>query len=457
MKNSGLMDGRTATPRADGAATRRCHLVGVAGVGMSALAQALVGLGRPVSGSDRYRDQNEDLPVLRRLEKAGVVLLPQDGSGVTPDVESVVVSTAVEESNPDVARAVREGVSLAHRAKMLAELIGRARCVAITGTCGKTTVTGMVGWVLTALGADPTVVNGGALVDWVAEDRVGSVRMGRSGLWVVEADESDRSLLRFHPEVALITNAAPDHFGLEETKELFERFARQTSGWVLRGWDEHAPWHGFEPRLVGWRGEFEYGGERFCVNLPGRHNAENALQAAVLCERMGWPLREIAEALASFRGIERRLEQVGMAKDVMVVDDYAHNPAKIAAAWNAARLRSRRVLAVWRPHGYRPLALMMEQLANTFERLSGREDRLYVLPVYYAGGTANRSMDSDVLVERLRTRGVEAHFAAEPFDALAVRVARELRPGDTVLVMGARDPKLPELARRILAALQAES
>jgi UDP-N-acetylmuramate--alanine ligase len=386
----------------------RCHLVGVAGVGMNPLAQALLAAGWPVSGSDRYLDQGHELDVLGKLARAGVQLVPQDGRGIGPDTRAVVVSTAIEADNPDLAAAGRLGVPVRHRAEMLAELTRDRTCVAVTGTSGKTTVTGMLGWILEQLGADPTVVNGGAVLNWVSPDRIGNVRTGRSGLWVVEADESDRSVLRFFPEWAIITNLSADHFGLEDTRALFEQFRTQVRRGAVLGWEPGAPWHTVEPRLAADGCRFEFRGIDFHVPLLGRHNAENALQAAVLCERMGYSLAAVADALRRFGGIQRRLERVGAAGGVAVIDDYAHNPAKIAAAWAAVAPCYRRVLGVWRPHGYKPLALMFENLVETFSRCCRPGDRLWLLPVYYAGGTAERQADSDRLAAALQARGVAA-------------------------------------------------
>jgi UDP-N-acetylmuramate--alanine ligase len=176
------------------------HLVGVAGVGMSALAQVLLGQGMRVSGSDRHFDRGEDLEVIAKLRGAGVRFLPQDGRGVTAGTAGVVVSTAIEKGNPDLEAAECRAVPVMHRAEMLARAAAGKRCVAVTGTSGKSTVTGMIGWILDQAGADPVVVNGAPVLNWVTPAAVGNVRLGKSDLWVLEADESDRSLLRYHPD-----------------------------------------------------------------------------------------------------------------------------------------------------------------------------------------------------------------------------------------------------------------
>jgi UDP-N-acetylmuramate--alanine ligase len=200
-------------------------------------------------------------------------------------------------------------------------------------------------------------------------------------------------------------------------------------------------------------GSFVLEGVRMEVRLPGLHNACNALLAARMCRRLGVGLREVREGLRSFRGIARRLEHVGRARGVDVVDDYAHNPAKIRAAWAAVARRRRRVLGVWRPHGYGPLRNMMDALADAFAGAMRPGDRLFLLPVYDAGGTADRSVRSGHLAALLRGRGVAVE-EARGLAALARRLAGEAKRGDAVLIMGARDPHLPRLARRVLAALR---
>jgi len=433
-------------------AKRSYHLCGVGGIGMSAVAQVLVAKGHRVSGSDRAYDAASGVPVFRQLERAGVRLCCQDGSGVTDQTDIVVVSTAIEDDNPDVGAAQRFGVSVRHRAEILAELAGQGRCLAVTGTSGKTTVTALAGWILTELGADPTVVNGGSVIEWMTERAVGNVRLGQSDLWVVEADESDRSLLRFHPEWAIITNVSKDHFELHELASMFNTFTDQTATAPVTDADLDAVL-GHSEITCSARGiEFTYAGTRFSLALIGEHNVRNALQAVLMTERMGYAPGDIAAALKSFGGVHRRLENVGHARSVGVFDDYAHNPAKIAAAWKAVRVFANRVVGIWQPHGYGPLAHMYDELLDEFEGLWRAGDRVFVRPVFYAGGTADRTVSSGPFVVDLCQRGVEAEVL-ENDDAAMRRVVQGLGPGDVVLSMGARDPMLPDYARRLLEML----
>jgi UDP-N-acetylmuramate--alanine ligase len=402
-----------------------------------------------VSGSDRYLDAGEDLEVLPKLRRAGVRLVPQDGSGVTAQTQAVVASTAIEADNPDLAAAARNGVPTVHRSVMLARLCEGKELIAVTGTSGKTTVTGMVGFLLEQLGDDPTVVNGGVVANWESADAIGNVRTGRSNLWAIEADESDRSLLNFAPHWAIITNMSADHFPLEETRSLFAAFAAKVKKGIV-GPPNHPILHSLQLSAAGSR--FTYTGQEFHLPLLGRHNAENALLAVMLCERLGHPLDRIAAALSGFRGIRRRLDVAGAARGVTVIDDYAHNPAKLRAAWEAVAPYYARVLAVWRPHGFGPLAKMFDDLKALFADLGTRCERLYILPVYNVGGTASATLTSADLVSALASAGAPAELVPD-YDGLIRRIVGIARPGDVVLSMGARDPGLPALARRILAAL----
>jgi len=429
------------------------HFTGVAGVGMSAIAQVLCAQGNVVTGSDRDNDAGKDLEVIRKLKISGVAFVPQDGSGVSKNTAGVVVSTAIESDNPDVLAAGRLGVPLIHRAEMLARLADGTSCVAVTGTSGKSTVTGMIGWMLDFLGADPVVVNGAPVLNWCDEERVGNMRYGASSLWVIEADESDKSLLKYYPDWAVITNVSKDHFELAETMQLFRTFAGQVKKGVISIIEQPDLFQSFNPQVSATGSSFVYQDTEFVVPVPGRHNAENALYAVIMCERLGYPLNRIRKALMAFKGIQRRLELVGEVRGVTVIDDYGHNPAKIKAAWLAMAQAHRRIIGIWRPHGYRPLASMIDELVGLFSEVCRPSDYLYIMPVYDAGGTADRSIRSEMLVDRLREKGLPASYLPDT-DRMAEEISSRAKPGDVVMTMGARDPHLPELARKILQSVR---
>lgn len=438
----------------------RFHIIGVGGVGMSALAEGLLAAGHEVSGSDRWLDQDRRLEVFDRLERAGLTLLPQDGRGIASDVDAVIFSTAIEQDNADLAAADRLGVPRLHRADMLERMLRGRKLIAVAGTAGKTTVTGLLGFLLEHAGLDPLVINGGSAIDWMDASHTGAVRAGQGDWAVAELDESDRSLLRFAPEHAIVTNLSQDHFPLDDTIALFRDFAARVRGQTLCG-------PGVEGRLrqdprtsprletpdirlertPEWRG-FVLEGEAYPVALPGDHNLLNALMAVAMARKLGVAPEALRQGLAAFRGMHRRLEYVGRRRGAIVIDDYAHNPAKIEAAWTAARAMGTRVLAYWRPHGYGPLAAMRAALTQTILAISRPSDRLFVLPVFYAGGTADARYTSEDWVAELRGRGAAAE-AVPHYAALASALRAHMTEGDVVLGMGARDPDLPLFARSL--------
>lgn len=433
------------TPRVMKAGTNSVHLVGIGGVGMSALAQALLDGGATVSGSDRLLDGGDATETLQCLQRQGVALYPQDGSAIRPGLSRLVVSSAIEPGNPDLLAAKRHNVPVVHRARELADLTAERRLIAVTGTSGKSSVTAMLAWLLAEAGLDPQVINGAAVCGWDAQGaRIGSVRAGHGDWAVIEADESDRSLLGFAPAHAIITNRSADHFDAAETDRIFDAFRGRVGGTVI---EDQPPDDVLLPAR-GWHSGFRFEGVAFEIPLPGRHNGCNAWQAVRMAHALGLEAHTLARALARFPGVERRLQRVGVCGGATVIDDYAHNPAKLAAAWQTVAGVFPRIAGVWRPHGYAPLRNNLDELAATFIRSVRPQDRLYVLPVYDAGGTARRDVNAHDLVARLTPCGVSATVVPDLATAEA-RLRIDAQAATALLVCGARDPGLPRLARRL--------
>ena len=448
----------------------RFHYAGLGGSGMSALAQFQVMSGGRASGSDRAFDRGERAAGRAQLGKLGIAIHRQDGSGIGDDCAALVVSTAVESQVPDVATARRRGLPIVHRAELLAHYVARFRTIAVAGTSGKSTVVAMIFEILRGAGRRPSVITGGDLVVLQREGLWGNAWFGGSDLLVVEADESDGSLVRYAPALAVVLNLQRDHKEMEEVAAMFATLAVRTREGLVVGEAENlaelargATVFGFGPGAAV-RGEdvvLEAGASRFSVEgtafalpVPGRHNVENALAAIAACRRLDLPLAEMAAPLAAFQGVGRRFQSLGVARGIEVVDDFAHNPAKLEAAIATARARvpRGRVLAIYQPHGYGPTRFLRRDFVATFAGALGPEDRLWMLEVYYAGGTATRDFSAADIVAEIAAKGTRAEFAASrPW--LIARVAAEARPGDLVLVMGARDPSLTDLARDILLTL----
>ena len=416
----------------------RIHLVGIGGVGMSALAQAYLDAGYAVSGADRSLACGANpSAVLRALALQGVTLSADDGSGVMSEVSRVVVSTAIEATNRDLLRAQELGIPVTHRAAALAEVLQPRKLLGVAGTCGKSTVTAILGHILSVCGFDPVVVNGAQIVGWDEKGtRVGSVRkasgVSTSDAWAVaEIDESDKSLVAFKPFAAIVTNASADHYSKEEMDEVFDNFVKDVPGPIVDGRTEP-----IVPSEIA-----------RTIPLPGEHNALNAECAIRLARALGADAQQIAAAVKTFPGVERRLQKIGEKNGIAVYDDYAHNPEKLHAMLTTLQAAyPKGVAVVWRPHGYAPLRKMGDALAQMFRETLRSCDLLVLPPVYDAGGTTDRSVNSDSLVNPLS--GLPVQLVRDLDEAESVLRARASAFG-AMVTAGARDPGLPELARRL--------
>lgn len=411
---------------------QRIHFIGIGGVGMNGLAQLTALSDYSVSGSDRGYNPASEL--FQALGKIGIAFFPQDGSGISKATTQVVYSTAIESDNPDWVKAKEFGIPLLHRAEFLKQLIGNDELIAVAGTAGKTTTTGMLGWIFECLGKDPSVYTGAAVLNWKSEGSPGNIRKGSSNLWIIEADESDKSFLNFHPTHSIITNISKDHYELDELHTMFDQFESQTSGTTIRGQSRNSV------KILDY--------ETDSYAMLGQHNLENAGCAALLCHELGLDMEPVRDALARFKGIERRLEVAGTVDGITLIDDYAHNPAKIAAALSAVAEAYGKIHAFWRPHGFAPLFQNQNDLIHTFKE--AQPASLFILPVYYAGGTVDKKTTSAEFVAQLNSTGVPAVLVPN-YTALKHELEQCAKPGDAILGMGARDPELPLFAKRLVA------
>ncbi len=452
---------------------------GIGGSGMLPLASILRASGAKVSGSDRSLDAGRTAPKFDYLRSLGIKLFPQDGSGLEQGM-TLVTSAAVEETVPDVVRANELGIRHLRRPALLAEMMNRAHhSIAVGGTSGKSTVTGMVGWILHANHRQPTVMNGAVMKNFVTPSApFASALVGDPELLVSEVDESDGSIALYKPEVAVLTNISLDHKEMAELRSLFASFVLRARKAVLNLDDpetraladvvpgENRVGYGFDSPSADFAGrnlELLPGGLRFDadhaggrtevrLNLPGRHNASNALAAIAVARQVGVAVADSAAALARFEGLRRRLETVGEAGGVTVLDDFAHNPDKIDATLATMRAQPGRVLILFQPHGYGPIAKMGEQLAGSLANGMAPDDRLFLADPVYQGGTVERTRGSDWLAEQVRSKGGQTEHVADRSD-IGEKLLAEARPGDRILIMGARDDTLAEFARELVQKL----
>jgi len=449
---------------------RNIHFTGIFGTGMSALAQYLRFEGIDVSGSDRLLESEDTAPMRLALERLGCVIASQDGTGVTEATDTLCVSTAIEESNPDIAAARARGIPVIHRSDLLASIIASKKTIAVAGTSGKSTVTAMVFEFLSACGMSPSLVSGAPLVRLEAQGLIGNAYSGGSALLVVEADESDGTLVKYSPAMTVVLNISKDHKGINEIQRLFATLISQSS-WAATnaddpllaalpatmrfGRDGSAPWHPDGEELLAASVRITRAGIDYHLPLPGSHNLENLRAALCVCEHLGCDGPALADAVKGFGGVARRFSTTRTRQGITVVDDFAHNPAKISAAVTAARGLAGRIIAVYQPHGFGPTRFLRNEYIAAFRALFREGDSLYLLPIYYAGGTAQKDISSGDIIDGLGPVPFRAE-AIENRAQLIPRLSADAKQGDCIIVMGARDPSLPALVKKIVEAFGEE-
>lgn len=405
---------------------RKIHMIGIGGAGMSGYARVCAQLGATVSGSDALES-----PKLDALRAHGVEVFAGHAAKNVPSDADVFYSSAIAPTNPERKAAGKRGQP---RAELLRELSALKRTIAIAGAHGKTTTTAMATHVLTSLDLDPSYLVGGELI------ATGENAGWGTGEWLVaEADESDRSMLALNVEIAVILNIELEHHdkyeSLAELKDVYAEFASHATSPppIDRDWP---PPRSLE--LGPWGSRFKWRNHAVTLPAPGEHNAWNAIAALEACVRAGVSPAAAAHAMGSYQGVKRRFERIGMSQArALVVDDYAHHSTEVAKTIEAARtLRPERVVAVFQPH----LFSRTQELATEFSSALGAADQTIVLPIFPA---RERQEDFPGVTSKL----IAAAHHVERFSEAQAILARDLRPRDLCLVMGAGD--VDELARRI--------
>jgi UDP-N-acetylmuramate--alanine ligase len=451
----------------------RYHFSGLAGAGMNPLAQLMRARGHAVQGSDRSFDRGENRDLAERLAALGIVVKPQDGSAVTQGLDRFVYSTAVEADTPEFRAARHFGLELVPRPALLAEVVDAGHPgVAIAGTSGKSTVTGMLAWIAREVGLSATALGGAALA---GEGVSGCFAAGPAdGPVIAEACESDGTLKDYHPAIGLVHNISRDHGEIDALRPQFDAFARHAQRLLVNadspeaasvGQSVGAFTYGTGPSVLARlevtsvgpnraAGMLHAPGGRLALDVPqpGRHNLDNAAAAILVALELGIPADSAVTELARFPGVARRFEVIGTtAVGIRVVDDYAHNGEKLRAAITTAQAGSERVLAVFQPHGFGPARFLRPELRELLPRILRPRDRFCYAEIFYAGGTVARDVSSQMLAADLAPE-LHCGYAAD-HAAVVEWVLHTACPRDTVLVMGARDPSLPALARRVFSAL----
>lgn len=448
----------------------KIHFIGIGGVGMSALAQLHAMGGDTVTGSDRLISKGyNDLALWDYLTKLNIKLFPQDGSGLDKDTNLVVLSSAIEADNPELKKAKELDIPVMHRSELLAKHVAEHRTIAVSGTSGKSTTTAMVYEILAYAGKSPSVITGAAILSLQKEQGVfGNVYKGESDLLVIEADESDGSIVKYHPYLGLCLNLRKDHKEIDVLQGFFTQFVKNCKKAIVNVEEDnlkaagagcktfglhHGDIHPENIRANGFGSDFEINGQKFHLNIPGLHNVANATAAVAAALECGVDLPTAAAALEKFSGIARRFASIGAYNNIEVIDDFAHNPHKLHATIDAAHLRGKRVLAFYQPHAFASIKLLTPEYVENLSQCIGPSDGLWLTEVYYPGGTIPEGVTSRSVYEGLKANGVNVHF--DPCrEHLLADMAAAAQPGDILLVLGARDPTLTDFAKKLLHAVE---
>ena len=447
---------------------KNVFFIGIAGTGMSAIAQYLSGIGKQVSGSDRFFTPNTYNETKEKLELEGIHCFLQNGEGITNKTELVVVSTAVENTVFEVQKAIELGIPIIKRSELLALIANSKKTIAIGGTSGKSTTSAMLFDILKFAGLQPSIISGAGLVSIIRDGKIGNAEVGNGEWLVIEADESDGSIVQYHPTIGLLLNIDKDHQEIDELLNIFTQFKNNTKDKFVVNLsnalsaqlssnesldfsidqNSSAAYIADNFRQDGFFIQFSIKGIPFSINTVGKHNMENALAATCIANIIGVSLPICSQALNQYEGIYRRHQVLGEKKGVWIIDDYAHNPAKCAASIDACQNISPKVIAWFQPHGYGPTRFLRTDFVKEIAQVLRPTDEIWMSEIFYAGGTAVKDISSNDLINDIRNLGKNAFFVEDRNDFLA-EVRYHLTDNCVLLLMGARDPSLENYSKQI--------
>ena len=404
---------------------KNIHFIGIGGTGMNGLAQLAALNNFNVSGSDRK--YNPSLSPYKELRKIGIKLGFDDGSYKIDKKTLIVFSTAIESKNKDLIKAYKNKLEIMHRVDFLKKLIPKnAEIIAITGTAGKTTTTGLLGWIFEYQNLNPSVYCGAGILNWKKNDNLGNVKLGNSNLWIIECDESDKSLLKINPTHSLITNIGNDHLSKKELLEVFKKFKIQTKKIHLNKIDDQIKKINFK------------------TNLIGNHNQNNIRTAYSFCKKYGLDIKKTKKAIELFNGIERRLELVDIKNSIYFFDDYAHNPMKIKSTLDSLTKipKLNKVHAFWRPHGHKSFNHGYDELISIITNfLKTDKGSFIIMPIFYDGGTVNVNKTSEDFYKNIKKKYQNIYYV-ENYDILKKLFFQIVEKNNAFVTMGARDPNI---------------
>lgn len=451
---------------------KNIFFIGIAGTGMSALAQYLNDLGKQVSGSDRYFASGNAAETRQKLEAEGISCFLQDGSGITRTTELVVASTAIEDTVIEMVKARELNIPVLRRSELLSIIADSKKAIAVGGTSGKSTTSAMLFHILADAGLEPGIISGAGLTSLIKQGKIGNAKTGKGDWLVIEADESDGSIVQYKPEVGLLLNIDIDHQEIEELINIFTIFRNNTKGnFVVNRSNKlsaalsksDACDFSIGGEAAGFRADnfeqshdfkirFTLNDVPFELNALGRHSMENAVAASAVAAQLGVPLQKSAKALQSYEGIYRRHQFLGKKGDVLVIDDYAHNPIKCAMSIKACQPLAGKVIAWFQPHGYGPTRFLRKDFVKDISAALRPQDEIWMSEIFYAGGTAVKNISAADLISDIRANGCQAHFVEDRNDFVKA-VKPHLTGHCVLLLMGARDPGLADFSKSVFENL----
>ena len=441
--------------------------IGIAGTGMSALAQYLKSINKNVSGSDRYFKPGKFNETKNKLEAAGISCFLQDGEGINSDVQLVVISAAVEDTVPEVQKAKHLNIPIIKRSELLALITQTKRTIAVGGTSGKSTTVAMLFEILEYAGLQPGLISGAGLTRLIKQGKIGNAKAGNGEWLIIEADESDGSIVQYHPSIGILLNVDKDHKDYPELIKLFAQFKNNSETFIVNRNNKLAAElsqniaHDFSAdekveagftannfQQHGFEINFAINQTAFSLHVLGKHNAENALAAIAAANIIGVDLNVCAQALQHYEGIYRRHQVIGNKKGVWLVDDYAHNPAKCAASIKACQPVAEKLIAWFQPHGYTPTKFLREDYVKEIAAALRPQDEIWMSEIFYAGGTAVKDISANDLITDLKAKGANAFFV-EDRNNLVESMRSHFTENCVLLLMGARDPSLEHFAKTV--------
>ncbi len=444
----------------------KLHFIGVAGTGMSAIAQYLVAEGKVITGSDRYFHPDTPNETQEKLVAEGITCFLQDGSGVDEKTQLIVISTAIEDSNVEIQKAITLNIPIIKRAELLSLILKEKKGIAIGGTSGKSTTTAMLFDILDFAGLQPGIISGAGLVRLQEQGKIGNAQLGKGDWLVIEADESDGSIVNYHPEIGVLLNIDKDHKEISELETIFETFKNNSKYFIVNASHEltapftqenrqnfsstnaKAGYYATDFHQNGLEISFKINSIPFTLHAIGKHNMENALAAVTVACQVGVDLEVCSKAIANYKGIYRRNQVLGKKNGVWLIDDYAHNPAKVAAAIIGVQPLAKKVIAWFQPHGYAPTRFLRNDFVESISQSLRPQDEIWMSEIFYAGGTAVKDISANDLIQDIKALGKQAFFV-EDRNQLVEAIRPHLTDDSVLLLMGARDPSLDVFAKEV--------